>query len=82
LDNEANIQVLSLINEIILNEKENKNLYNLLVGLGNLTYSNFKTRSLAIDMDIPANVKALTFVIDEQSPLLNEIRQYLLNIIK
>jgi hypothetical protein len=81
-DSEASIQILSLLNEILLNEKENKNIYNILLGLGNLVYNNENNLNLAKDMDIVSNIKELKFNIDEHMTDLNNLKSYFINILK
>jgi hypothetical protein len=65
-----------------MNEKENKNIYNLFLGLGNLIFNNESNRSLAKDMDIVSNIKELKFEVDEQVNDLSQLKIYFVNNLK
>lgn len=65
----------------MINEKEGKNTLSLLYGLGNLLFSNDNNRSIAKDMDIISNINDVKPDGDLAADI-NEIKQYLLNILK
>ncbi len=68
---------------MLINEKDTKNLINLLTGLGNLLYNNESNRSIAIDMDIPVNLKEMKFEgSDDEINYLKELQIYIINILK
>jgi hypothetical protein len=66
-----------------MNEKENKNIFNLLIGIGNMVYNNDTNKSLAKDMDIGATIKDLSLaVVDEHVNNITQLKNYLVNILK
>jgi hypothetical protein len=83
-DTEGNLQLLSLINEIFLNEeKDAKNLINLLYSLGNLLYNNVDNRSIAKDMDIQSNLKQINPSGEQEDILIiKEVNNLMLNLLK
>jgi hypothetical protein len=82
-DTEASLQIMSLINELIITEKDIKNLIILFTALGNLLYNSEGNRAIANDMDIPSTLKSLNIAGgDEDSIILSEIYLYLISILK
>lgn len=83
-DSEASLQLLSLINEILISEKDAKNCCLLLLACGNLLYNNQNNRSISSDMGIKDNLRELNIKEgnEEDLNLINELKQYLISIIK
>jgi hypothetical protein len=74
---------MSLINELIMSEKEIKNLINLFTALGNLLYNSEGNREIARDMDISSTIQSVKISeSDHDSQTLKEIHSYLSETLK
>lgn len=68
-----------------MNEKETKNLNNILISFGNMLFSNEKNRSIAKDMNLLTNIKDLK--VDDKAETsdkntFNEIKSFLTKILE
>lgn len=82
-DSEASLQIFSLIDEIICKETEPKNILNLLYALGNLLYSNEGNKSIAVDMGIVDNIKAINVDNNaEEAKVINGLKSYFGSLLK
>jgi hypothetical protein len=76
--------MISLINEIIYNEKDSANLLNLLCSLGNLLFNNQEYQGIARDMDVVSNLEEIKNIegTEEDSKIVLNMKQYLTSLIK
>ena len=74
---------MSLINELLMSEKETKNFISLLTALGNLLYNSQDNLEISRDMDIPSTIQSVKISgSDEDSIILKEILSFLLDTLK
>jgi hypothetical protein len=74
---------MSLINELLMSEKETKNFISLLTALGNLLYNSQGNLEISRDMDIPSTIQSVKISgSDEDSIILKEILSFLLDTLK
>jgi hypothetical protein len=68
---------------MLINENDAKNLVTLLIGLGNLLYSNETNRSICKDMDISSNFSDVNANdgTSEDLELISELKGYLFNVL-
>lgn len=74
---------MSLINELLMSEKETKNFISLLTALGNLLYNSQGNLEISRDMDIPSTIQSVKIIgSDEDSIILKEILSFLVDTLK
>ena len=72
------------LNQVLINEKDIKNINNILFSFGNLLFSNDKNRSIAKDMSLLTNINEI--IIDKDADnadknICNELKAFLAKIL-